>query len=371
MTPHIVQIAPEIAHGSGVASVAYELERQFVAAGVEVERFTLAEAKGRPTKPSRSRLGHAWDVVWFSTVGTTRARRYLAARPDAVSICHNDAVIGDIYVNHGLLQAAMRARGHYVWRMVRNPLHVFTAVRDGIRYRGHAHESVVVLTTVEEQLLKAEYPRLRPEITVIGNGVDLDRFRPPTADERRSARARFGWDDDAYVAIFIGHEFRRKGLPLVIDAIAKSTPDVVLLVVGGTPEMIADANVAARRAGLSSRVRFAGSHGDVVTFLWGADALVLPSAYESSGLVFLEALAAGVPVIAPPVGVVPDVIVDGSNGYVTERDAAAIASRIRDLRTGDREQQSLAARNAVLRYGWAGVASRYLELVETIAESRR
>ena len=69
-------------------------------------------------------------MVWFTTVGTVRARRFLAERPDAVSICHNNAMVGDIYVNHGVVGAAMRARGNGVWRMVRNPTHIFTFLRD-------------------------------------------------------------------------------------------------------------------------------------------------------------------------------------------------------------------------------------------------
>ncbi len=151
----IVQIAPEIEPGSGVAGVAYELERQFRAAGVEVERFTLADSGRRAPHGSAGRLTRAVNVVWFSTIGTVRARRFLASRPDAVSICHNDVLAGDIYVNHGLLRASLRARGHYVWRMLRNPLHVFTSVRDQFRYRGMTHRAVVVLTTVKQRLWSA------------------------------------------------------------------------------------------------------------------------------------------------------------------------------------------------------------------------
>src|SRR5690606_875955 len=129
------------------------------------------------------RVAHARDVVWFSTVGSRRARRYLAARPDAVSICHNDVMAGDIYVNHGLLEAAMRARGNYAWRMLRNPLHVFTALRDRIRYRGSIHRGIVALTSREAELLREIYGRVPAQVTVIPNGVDLDRFRPPSDAE--------------------------------------------------------------------------------------------------------------------------------------------------------------------------------------------
>src|SRR5690606_17981158 len=85
---HIVQIAPTIAPGSGVAGVAYALEQEFIAAGATVERFTAADA-GRPPLGARrtvlgTHLARARHVIWFSTVGTRRARRFLAERPDAV-----------------------------------------------------------------------------------------------------------------------------------------------------------------------------------------------------------------------------------------------------------------------------------------------
>ena len=233
----IVQIAPEISPGSGVAGVAYELERALTAAGAHVERFTQVEAGRRAAIAPRSRIAHAWDVVWFSTTGTRRAKAFLAARPDAVSICHNDALVGDLYVNHGLLQAAMRARGHYVWRMVRNPLHLFTAMRDRRRYRGDYHRMIIALTPREAALLTETYGKVRPPIAVIPNGVDVARFRPATVDERTASRRELGLDPSARVAIFIGHEFDRKGLPIALDALVR-TPEVHLLVVGGTAEMI-------------------------------------------------------------------------------------------------------------------------------------
>lgn len=364
---HIVQIAPEIAPGSGVAMVAFALEREFVAVGSQVERFTLETARGRATRSPRSRLGHAWDVIWFSTFGTARAKRFLADRPDAVSICHNDAMTGDIYVNHGVVQAAMRARGQFVWRMIRNPLHLFTALRDRIRYRGHAHRAIVALSTTEAGLLRREYGTVRAPITVIGNGVDLDRFHPSTRQERIAGRLDLGIPADAYVVIFIGNEFERKGLPLIIDALRGLPDDVILVVVGGTERMIEKARNHATSARAADRVRFAGARRDVVPLLGVADVLVLPSAYEANALVLLEALACGVPILATPVGFATDLVRDGS-GSIIEADSDDIAARVTALREGHRDTQRAAARAAATRFGWAVIANAYLRLADAIRE---
>lgn len=366
---HIVQIAPEIAPGRGVAMVAFALEREFVAAGATVERFTLEDARGRPAPAHRSRLGHAWDVVWFSTIGTARAKRFLAQRPDAVAICHNDALTGDIYVNHGVLPAAMRARGHYTWRMVRNPLHLFTALRDRIRYRGRAHRAIVALSTTEANLLRREYGSIRAPITVIGNGVDLDRFRTATSEERAAGRARLRIPSDAYIAIFVGNEFERKGLSLLIDALPSLPHDVTLLVVGGTDSMITQARDHSARIAASDRVIFVGAHADVVPFLSTADVLALPSAYEANALVLLEALACGVPVIATAVGFAPDLI-DGRNGRLVRAETDDVAARIAELYHEDRGRQREAARTTAMQLGWAQVAAKYLLLAEQVHSER-
>ena len=154
----IVQLVPEIRPGSGVEAVAYHLEHEWQRLGVETDRFTLADAGGA-WLPSvggglRGKLTLAARVLWFSTVGTVLARRRLARQPPGtVSVCHNDAVAGDVYVNHGIVLAAMKARGHRGLRMLRNPLHLFTWLRDTARYTSRAHRVVVNLTAQELSLI--------------------------------------------------------------------------------------------------------------------------------------------------------------------------------------------------------------------------
>lgn len=371
----IVQIAPEIGAGSGVAGVAANLEREWQDLGVVADRFTLREARGgwlpQPGPGVAGRLVHIVRVVWFSTVGTAMARRYLAAHPDAVSLCHNDAVVGDVYVNHGILEAAMRARGRYWWRMVRNPLHLFTSRRDRLRYGTRSpHDLVVNLTSAEDELLRSTYPRLATNTTVIGNGVDVDHFRPGSPDERREARERFGLPPDAHVLLFVGHEYDRKGLPLVLRVLARVADDVQLLVVGGTSSM-----VEATRAGLASalggRVHFTGSMSDPRPAFHAADAFVLPSAYESYGLVVLEALACAVPVLATPTGCVPDVVVDGCNGYtLPAADEAAWVAAVDRLRELDVASVRAAARATAEQHTWAEIARLYLDALRQVGADR-
>jgi UDP-glucose:(heptosyl)LPS alpha-1,3-glucosyltransferase len=265
----------------------------------------------------------------------------------------------------------MKARGHYALRMLRNPLHLFIAVRDRMRYRGRTHRAIVALSRSEANLLVAEYGRVRAPITVAGNGVDLERFRPPSAEERSAARADFDIPLDAYVVLFVGNEFDRKGLPILIDALGRTEVDVRLLVAGGNERMIAGAREHAAHAGLAGsdlrdRVIFAGPQRDVRTALHAADALALLSAYEASALVLPEALACGVPVIATPVGSAPDLVEHGVNGHLVRPDADAVAMAIDSLHRGERQHEQVAARRSVVTWGWHDVAQRYLTLLGSV-----
>jgi UDP-glucose:(heptosyl)LPS alpha-1,3-glucosyltransferase len=336
-----------------------------------VHRFTLREAGGgwlpAPSGGVGGRLALIGRVVWFSTVGTRRARRVLHAHPEQLSVCHNDAMVGDVYVNHGLVEAAMLARGHHRLRLVRNPVHLFTTTRDRVRYsRPGTHRLVVNLVSDEERLLRELHPRLAIPTVVIGNGVDTERFRPPTSAERAAARQDLGIGPDERMVLFIGNEFGRKGLPRLVDAVAALEPGVRLVVVGGTPDLVAAEARRASAVSMGDRLRFAGAHADPRPWLHAADVLAMPSAYESYGLVVLEALACGVPVVATATGCVPDVVVDGVNGAVVEASVGSLTDGLRRSLELDPETARRAARESAEEHSWASVARRYLEVLDRL-----
>ena len=373
----IVQIVPFIGPGTGVAGVAWHLDQELRALGATVELFTFESARRHrttwsPRNTILARIRGGWRMVWFSTVGTRRARRFLAERPDAISICHNNVVAGDVYVNHGLLLASMRARGRSAWRIYRNPVHVFIYLRDRIRYRGHTHRVAVCLSDGDAADLRATYGPIGPRIEVIPNGVDLDRFRPPTPEERLAARSELGLGTEERVAVFVGHEFSRKGLSFAIRGLAHA-PSTLLMVIGGNDVIIAEAHAEAIEHGVGDRVLFLGPRNDLPHHLAACDFFVFPSAYEANALVVLEALASGLPVIATPVGFAPEVVRDGENGYLVERDPEAVGARMEDLATLDDEAFAALGRGARASaepYGWREVARRYLALVEELQAER-
>lgn len=371
----IVQIVPEMRPGSGVEAVAFHLEDQWDQLGARTARFTLEDAFGgwlpEPASGALGKLVLAARVIWFSSVGTAIARgRFRDRSADTVVICHNDVLFGDVYVNHGIVAEAMRSRGHALGRMVRNPLHTFTWLRDAVRFASGTHDVVVSLTTPEISALRRTYPRTVSRTVVIGNGVDIERYRPEPS-RRDSERERLGIPKDAMVALFVGHEFDRKGLPAVLEAMGGLSDSLHLVVVGGAGDMVAAARRTAESFGVAGRVHFTGKLPDPRTAFHASDFFVFPSAYESYGLVVLEALACGLPVVATPVGCVPDVIRDSVNGYVVSGVPAEVRWGMQQMLEADRAAMGQAARIEAETHSWRAVAKEYLRLFDEILAARR
>ncbi|WP_068397031.1 glycosyltransferase family 4 protein [Kribbia dieselivorans] len=366
----ILQICPVIGPGTGVGAVAYHLEEEWRRAGHEVERFTLAEAGGgwlpEPGAGAAGKLAIIARVVWFSTVGTVLAKRRISTLQPDVTVCHNDALAGDVYVNHGIVLNAMKARGSAWLRMIRNPLHVFTYLRDRLRYESPAgpHRLVINLVQLDDEGLRSAFPRLRVPTAVVGNGVDTAKFRPPTTEERRRARDEMDLSDGDVVWLFVGHEYDRKGLPVALEALALADVHHHLVVVGGTADMVDGLTAEVTVRGLTERVHVIGQVSDPRPYFHTADVFVFPTLYESYGLVVLEALACGVPVVTTDTGCARDVLTPGVNGTITPARATEVAAAVRDLTAIPRDELARASRAAAEKHTWTAVAQQYLTAFE-------
>ena len=272
---HIVQIVPFLGPDTGVPGVAWNLDRELRALGVTVESFTFDTARqGRPfyypTTGIRGRLARMRRIVWFRFAGTRRARRYLAARPDAISICHSEALAGDIFVDHGSMLQAMRAAGHPMWRILANPIQPLSYLHERARFRGRVHHMIVTLTGRGEVDLVRLYGRVQPPVVTIPNGVDTERFKPPAQAERAHLRREYSLDDEDRVALFVGHDLPGKGIQHAVAALVHA-PTVLLLVVGGVAATVDSARTLADSLGVSERVLFVGPRQDVERFFALAD----------------------------------------------------------------------------------------------------
>jgi glycosyltransferase involved in cell wall biosynthesis len=188
-------------------------------------------------------------------------------------------------------------------------------------------------------------------------GVNTDQFHP----SRRSAAMRTrlsGGHPDSSLLLYAGRLSAEKGIERLLP-ILRAVPQARLALVGGGPHRSA---LEKHFAGLP--VHMAGFlHGDELAQAFAScDVFVMPSETETLGLVVLEAMVSAVPVVAARAGGIPDMIEDGVNGFLFDREAqaAAIVQRLVSDRT-EREAIGTAARAAALSRSWETATCRLVE----------
>ncbi|MBB2912044.1 glycosyltransferase involved in cell wall biosynthesis [Streptosporangium becharense] len=227
------------------------------------------------------------------------------------------------------------------------------------------HAIVATCTDEVNELLRMGVPGDR--ITVVPCGVDLGLFRPEGPAAPRGARRR---------VLSLGRMVPRKGVDTVVRAM-RHLPDAELVVVGGEPGDGEVARLAAMAAayGMADRVHLIGSVGraEVPALMRSADVLVTVPWYEPFGMVPLEAMACGVPVIASAVGGHLDTVT-GCGVLVPPRRPSALTRALRDVLDRPGLRGSLAAaglRRARSGYGWPLVAERTEAVYLDVLTGRR
>ncbi len=369
---HIVQCARTIGAGLGVSGPAYQLERAFIELGCSCERFTLQNLGIRTdeTDATFGALLRFWrDIVVFSVVGSLVLRRkYGRRRRDSrtIVICHVDALYGDLYVVRSLHKGFLEHHPSRTWMLLRNPLHALVLARDHIRFRWNVHPHLVALSDRNKDEIIRLYRVPSERITVIPNGVDIARFQP-SETTRRAVRQALSVPADAFVAIFVGHEFERKGLRVVLEALrllSARSIQIHLIVAGGdSPERL-----KIEFTDLTQRIRFVGHRPDVERYYAAADVFVLPASFDISPLVGPEALACGLPILMTDVGGVGDYLREGENGWLIARDPHDVAAKLTRL-DSDRvalKHMSLVARASVADRDWRAIAQQFLDLMDRL-----
>ena len=152
---------------------------------------------------------------------------------------------------------------------------------------------------------------------IVHNGIDKDRFFPI---ERTEARAQLGLPPDIPIVVCVSFIQERKGIIELIQAIEGLPKDALLVLVGAPsePKYYKKVLNLIKSLGLSNRVILTGTqpHDKVPLFLNAGDVTTLPSYWEGSPNAVVESLGCGTPVVATPVGSVPEQIIPGKNGYI-------------------------------------------------------
>lgn len=212
-------------------------------------------------------------------------------------------------------------------------------------------------------------------VVVIPNGVDTEKYHPRNIGQLRGdVRRRHGIPERNLLVLMMGAEWVRKGVPQAIRAVASlDDVPVTLLVVG--PDAPDRYLALATRHGAADRVVFAGPTKSPEMYHAAADVFLLASLYEPFGLVVIEAMATGLPVVVSASAGVAELIQDGVNGLLIDDpdDAAEIAAALETLvRDGAaRERLGYEARRTACENDWRRVADSNLEVYQAVTAGRR
>jgi spore coat protein SA len=210
--------------------------------------------------------------------------------------------------------------------------------------------------------LSARFPSLRNKIKQVHLGVDLQQFRPLDKAKRARLRKKYGLQG-SYVFAFAGRIIPRKGIPVLIKAMSKvrkSLPQVKLVIAGsGNASYRAGLINKAKRLGISAVLVGYISHRKMHEVYGMSDCLVCPSQkHEAFGLVNVEAMATGIPVIASQIGGIKETIRQSENGMLIEKyknsDAfAAVMLKLAKDRSYSQALGKQARIDMEQQFGWA------------------
>ncbi len=256
----------------------------------------------------------------------------------------------------------------------------------------HADAVIAVSRAMRDDVLRV-YGAVDPgKVQVVYNGIDPDEFFP---DPRTEQIEHLGIDADVPMVLFVGRVTRQKGITYLLEAAKSFDPDAQVVFCAGapdTPEI--EREVKGQVAELAEQRKNVFWFEEMlprpvlVQFMSHASVFVCPSIYEPFGMINVEAMACGAPVVASAVGGIPEIVLDGGTGFLvpfepsgdawgTPADptafSSAMAERVNQLLGSPplaREFGSAGRQRALAEFTWKAVAEKTVEVYSATLEAR-
>jgi glycosyltransferase involved in cell wall biosynthesis len=366
-------VTHKIKKGDGQGRVNYEVAQEAIRQGYQL---TLLASEVAPELLENRAVN--WISIPVEGYPSEFIRNFIFAKKSATWLDKNRGNLDLIKVNGAITMSAADVNAvHFVhsswWR---SPVHIsrsrkdfyglyqwlFTAANSYWEKQAfsQAKSIIAVSEKVAKELVSIGVPRQK--IRVIVNGVDLQEFTPGV-----TSRSLLGLPENVNLALFAGDiRISRKNLDTVLHALVK-VPELHLAVVGGTQDSPYPA--MAKALNISERVHFLGYRHDMPQIQRASDLFVFPSRYEPFGLVVIEAMASGLPVITATTTGAADLL-NPDSGIVLEDcddvEALAHALQLLDSDCSLRQQMGKVARTIAEQHSWSTMAQTYLNIFEEL-----
>ncbi len=380
-----------------------DLSRELANRGHRVDVYTRAQDPSLPRISGR--LGQNARVIHLSAGPEHPYNKHLVYDhlPEFVdgvlAQAKTDAIRYDVIHSHYWLSGVVARELHQLWGTpIAHMFHTLGEMKNSVAQRPEERETtrrvalekeivhfvdgLVAATSVEKEQLVQLYSADPDHIHVISPGVDTERFHPIP---KTHAKESIGICPDHRIILFVGRIEPLKGIDNLLRAIShvvKKPPELrewlCVPIIGGNPDRIHEDDEMVRLQEMREELGI----GDIVTFLGAkdqdmlqyyysaAEMVVMPSDYESFGMVALEAMACGTPVIASDVGGLSTLVKHGRTGYrVPARDPKALAAKIARLLTDEGLRRRIGHRAACWAesYAWPRIADQIESLYEQMA----
>jgi UDP-glucose:(heptosyl)LPS alpha-1,3-glucosyltransferase len=236
------------------------------------------------------------------------------------------------------------------WKQRLNPAHPMLLNLEKRHFSKGGYRRIIALTGEVKADLQHYYGVPAEDVDVVPNGFAPEEFNIARAGElRESMRAELGFEPETKVIVFVGNELDRKGYPALLRAVeSMGDPRLRILVAGRmapSPHPL---------------VKYVGSTSEIARYYAAADVFALPTLYEAWGLVIIEAMATGLPVLTSRLAGASVAICEGETGNLLDAptDETEIVKKLRPLIAGQHaSREAIAA--SVARYAWSEVLVKY------------
>jgi len=268
-----------------------------------------------------------------------------------------------IEIPHKSASQKLKALDHKIYRRL-------AAFVEGLVFGHNSPKARIVVSQSMKREFVCHYGDAAESIIVIPNGVDLKMFNPANRPlYRNRTRQKHGISRSDLVLMFAGGDWERKGVPYIIGALSLvPRSDVKLLIVGsGDKELYGQ---LAELKQVRERITFVSHSSNLWEYYAASDVFVFPTIYEPFGLVIVEAMASGLPVITSRVAGAADFITDGVDGLLLSDpgDTSDLAAKIELLLSNVELRKTMGkrARETVENLSWNRVAQKTIDIYNRI-----